>query len=98
MRSIQEFVKLSGEEKNSLKQNYIKKLENRGFRELVNMLPAEEELLMQYTSSLEDASLEFSNCKGCKGLEECKNKVKGYLYMPKVIHDKVCFSYVSCSY
>lgn len=98
MKSIQELVKLSNEEKNSLKQNYIKKLNDSGFRELVNILQADEELLMQYTSSLEDASLEFSNCKGCKGLEECKNKVKGYLYTPKVIHDKICFSYVSCSY
>ena len=38
MKSIQELVKLSSEEINLLKQNYIKKLDNRDFREIVNML------------------------------------------------------------
>lgn len=98
MKSIQEFIKLSSEEIHSLKQNYIKKLDNRDFRELVHMLNVSDEFLMQYTSSLEDASIEFSHCRGCKGLEECKNKIKGYLYTPKVNQDKVIFSYVACSY
>ena len=98
MKSIQELVKLSSEEVNLLKQNYIKKLDNRDFREIVNMLNASDELLMQYTSSLEDASIEFSHCKDCKCLEECKNKITGYMYTPRLEKEKVIFSYVACNY
>lgn len=98
MKSIQELVKLSSDEINLLKQNYIKKLDNRDFREIVNMLNTNDEVLMQYTSSLEDASIEFGHCKGCKGLEECKNKIKGYMYTPRLEKEKVIFSYVACNY
>ena len=37
-----------------------------------------EELLMKYTSQLEDAFLECQNCSACEGLESCKNSMKGY--------------------
>ncbi len=98
MKSIKDLIKLSSEEVNILKQNYIKKLDNRDFSELVNILNTSDDILMQYTSQLEDSSLEFHNCKGCKGLTECKNKIKGYMYTPKVEHDKIIFSYVACNY
>ena len=98
MKSIKDLIKLSGDEVNLLKQNYIKKLEDRDFSELVNVLNASDEILMQYTSQLEDSSREFHNCKGCKNLNECKNKIKGYMYTPQVEHDKVIFSYVACNY
>lgn len=71
---------------------------NPDFKELVTILNIEDDLLMQHTSSLEDASIEFSNCKRCKGLEECKNKVKGYVYTPEVVQNQVCFSYIACNY
>lgn len=98
MKSIQELIKLSNEEINLLKQNYIKKLDDRDFKEIVNMLNASEDLLMQYTSSLEDVSIEFNHCKGCKDLKECKNKIKGYMYTPRIENGKVIFSYVVCNY
>ena len=98
MKSIKELIKLSEEETNLLKQNYIKKLSNRDFSELVNILAASDELLMQYTSQLEDSCNEFHNCKECKKLSDCKNKIKGYMYTPKVEKEKVIFSYVACSY
>jgi len=98
VKSIKDLVKLSGEEVNFLKQNYIKKLENRDFNELVNILNISDEILMQYTSQLEDASLEFHNCRGCKGLAECKNKINGYMYTPKVNGNNILFSYVACNY
>ena len=98
MKKIQELVKLSSDEVNLLKQNYIKKLDNRDFKELVTMLNVSDDLLMQYTSSLEDSSIEFSHCKGCKGLSECKNKIKGYMYTPKVDKNNIIFSYIACSY
>lgn len=98
MKSIKDLVKLSSEEVNFLKQNYIKKLDNRDFKEIVSILNVSDEVLMQYTSQLEDSSIEFHNCKNCKCLEECKNKVKGYMYTPNLQQDKVVFSYVACNY
>lgn len=98
MINIKEIVKLSEEEVISLKQNYIKKLDSREFRELVSTLNCPEALLMSYTSSLEDASIEFSRCKGCRGLEECKNKMKGYMYTPNAVNNKLIFSYKACPY
>lgn len=98
MKSIQELVKLSSEEVNLLKQNYIKKLDNRDFKELVDVLHTSDEVLMQYTSQLEDSSIEFHNCKGCKGLSECKNKIKGYMYTPRLQNEKIVFSYIACNY
>ena len=98
MKKIQELIKLSSEELNLLKQNYIKKLDNRDFKEIVNMLNASDEVLMQYTSSLEEASVEFGHCKSCKGLSECRNKMNGYMYTPRLEKEKIIFSYVACSY
>lgn len=98
MKSIQSLIKLTDEEVNELKQNYIKKLDDRKFRELISMLNTSDEVLMKYTSSLEDASIEFSHCQNCKGLDQCKNKIKGYMYTPKLDNDKIIFSFVACPY
>lgn len=98
MQSIQSLVKLSDEEINKLKQNYIKKLNDSNFLELVKLLDTSEDILMKYTSSLEEASIEFNNCRNCKGLEECKNKITGYIYTPQVSEKQVVFSYMACNY
>lgn len=98
MKSIQSLIKLTDDELNYLKQNYIKKLDDRCFRELVNMLNTSDDVLMKYTSSLEDASCEFNNCQNCKKLEDCKNKIKGYMYTPKLDNDRINFSFVACPY
>ncbi len=68
------------------------------FYDYVYGLNVKEEVLMKYTSSLEDAFLENKNCKNCKGLDCCLNKVKGYFY--NAINDKgmITFSYDACDY
>ena len=98
MKSIQSLIKLTDEEVNELKQNYIKKLDDLNFCGLRKMLNTSEEVLMKYTSSLEDASIEFSHCQNCKGLEECKNKIKGYMYTPKLDNNRINFSFIACPY
>lgn len=71
---------------------------NKEFKDYVDHLPIEEEILMKYTSSLEDAYKEFENCKNCKGLKYCKNSVKGYCYTPEKDQNIINFSYVACKY
>lgn len=98
MKTIKDLVHLSDEESNLLKQNYIKKLNDKNFLELINVLNTTDDILMQYTSQLEEASIEFNNCRGCNKISECKNKVKGYVYTPKVDQNKIIFSYIACNY
>ncbi len=98
MKKISELVKINDKEKNLLKQNFIKKLADSKFVELTNMLDLEDDILMNYTSNLEDAALEFSNCQRCPGLAKCPNKITGYCYTPKVNSNKIIFEYSICSY
>ena len=82
----------------SLKQEFIKALKDEEFTKLVNRLDASENLLMKYTSRLKDCSSECANCKGCPGLSECKNKVKGFVLTPIINNNVINFSYIGCNY
>ena len=82
----------------SLKQEFIKALKDEEFTKLVNRLDASENLLMKYTSRLKDCSSECGNCKGCPGLSECKNKVKGFVLTPIINNNVINFSYIGCNY
>ena len=69
----------------------------KGFKDYVYGLGISEDILMKYTSSLEDSFLEYSNCQNCKGLSECLNKVKGYCYQARGEGKIITFSYEACS-
>lgn len=69
---------------------------NKDFKKYVYDLNIEEETLMKYTSSLEDAFIECENCKKCKSLDTCKNKVPGYIYTPVEEKNVITFSYFMC--
>ena len=66
------------------------------FKDFVYGLNIREEVLMRYTSSLEDAFLEHKNCLSCPGLDKCPNKVKGYFYQPVEGKSMISFSYFMC--
>lgn len=96
MKNVSDIVK----KKNSttLKQSFINAMKNREFKEYRNTLKMEENILMKYTSTLEEASFEYHNCKNCSNLWMCKNKVEGYQLMPQREKDTLSFSYVMCPY
>lgn len=81
---------------NSLKRSYMDACSDKEFFSYVSSLPIEEELLIKYTSSLEEAFCEAKNCKNCKGLSKCKNKISGYYYFPEKNEKSITFSYVMC--
>lgn len=81
-----------------LLMNLEKSLENEKFLEFVSKLNLSKEKLCRYTSILEESFEEFNHCKNCKCLESCKNKVLGYVYIPKTINDKIEFYYKACKY
>lgn len=84
---------------NTLKRNFVLATKDQEFIRLCNKLNLSEKVLMKYTSKLENSVSELNNCKGCKGLENCKNPVMGYINFPKVINsENVEFDYVACKY
>lgn len=84
--------------KSTLKKNYITSLQDNNFIKLVNSLNVSEEVLINHNSSLERTTKELINCKGCKGLHECKNKVVGHVYYPIEDNDNLNFVYKPCKY
>ena len=74
----------------------LKELEKQQFKYEILFLDASDEVLMKYTSTLEEAMCEYINCKNCKNILTCKNKVEGFCYKPEVVDNTLQFSYVMC--
>jgi primosomal protein DnaI len=53
---------------------------------------------MKYTSKLQECASEYARCRECKGLVECQNEIKGYIFAPLVEDDRLTFSYNACHY
>ena len=79
-----------------LYNEYKKCLEDEKFKNLVEHLNVDPKILMKYTSSLEESACEYYNCNHCHSILTCKNKVKGYAYLPKVTDKLITFNYTSC--
>ena len=81
-----------------LKVKFQKAMEDKMFRDLVSNLNVSEKILCKYTSTLKDSAKEITNCKYCKGLNECKNSIEGSFLIPKNNNSGLIFSYVDCRY
>lgn len=82
----------------SIKSRYIEALNDPDFKRLVNSLKVDKKELERNTSSLQETVNELKNCKNCKGLSTCKNKVIGCVTYPKEYYGRLIFSYVECKY
>ena len=82
---------------NLLKMNFQKALEDDDFRELVNSIDLDNDTLMKYTTKLQEAKVEYKNCKNCKNLLSCANNAKGYRLTPSILNNGLIFSYLKCS-
>jgi primosomal protein DnaI len=80
----------------TLTQSFQDACADSNFRDFVYGLNIKEDILMMYTSSLMDSFEEFKNCKKCKGLDTCKNKIKGFIYTPSFNGSVINFSYDAC--
>lgn len=81
----------------ALEKNYKDAKKDDKFKELVDSLNLKDETLMKYTTKLEETVEELTHCANCKGLPLCKNKVKGFVYYPRVIDDnRLVFESVAC--
>ena len=98
MLKVDNFVKSNKDLDIKLKQEYINALQDKKFKEFISCLKIDDDLLMKYTSRLQESSCEFHNCMNCKGLAECKNKVKGFIVMPSKDKNRLYFTYKECNF
>ena len=83
---------------NSLKleQSFQEACIDKEFKEYVYSLNIKEDILIKYTSRLQDSFKEFKNCLNCKKLETCPNSEKGYRCNPFLDNNIISFSYDAC--
>lgn len=80
-----------------LKKSYMDACSDKDFKNYVESLGIEEELLVKYTSSLKDCVEERKLCRCCSSFSNCSHKVKGYVLTPEKRDQRVLFSYIACS-
>ena len=97
MKELKSLTDLKSD-KESLDTEYTKSLEDEYFKKIVSKLKLDKEYLEKYTSLLEQSSLEFKNCCNCNSIFDCKNKITGFAYLPKVIDGNLVFEYKACKY
>lgn len=93
LKKVNDFYKV---DEVSLKHSFYDACSDKEFKDYIYSLNIKEDMLMKYTSSLEDSFREYKNCLKCKNLEKCPNNVKGYFYQPKEDKGIITFSYQRC--
>lgn len=83
---------------NELLKDYREDLKDPVFSDLVKKLKLDEKLGSLNSSVLMDSVCELKNCRECKGLYECKNKVLGHYLYPKRDENILDLVYVPCNY
>ena len=78
--------------------NFNKQLKDEKFKGFVDVLGLSYEELSKYTSILVDSSDEYYNCKNCKSILECKNKITGHAYLPEIKNNSINFCHKKCRY
>ena len=80
----------------ALKHDYQDACSDKEFKKYVDSINLKDDILMKYTSSLEDSFVEYKNCSKCRSITTCKNKMCGYRYEPEVDNNMITFSYIAC--
>ena len=99
MISAKSFITKSKKSINDeLRREFILASKDETFNKLCNRLKCDEEILMKYTSKLENTVCELKNCSKCKSIDKCKNEVEGHVYYPENRKDYLEFTYKPCKY
>ena len=85
-------------EKSDLDLEYKKAKENPNFKAVIKGLKMKDDELKKYTSLIEESAEEYSHCKECKSIHECKNKIEGCCYIPINYEENLTFTYMPCKY
>lgn len=90
-------MSLSEKLREELLKEYEKSMEDEEFKKLVSLNKIPADIVMKNNTKLMDTCDELKNCKGCKGLHECKNNVSGHVLYPKY-DGTLKFVYMPCRY
>ena len=80
-----------------LKRYYGEALSNPEFKKYVDNIDLNEDILIKYTSSIEDCVKELENCNRCPGLKSCPNILKGHIYTAFKDNNNLNFGYLPCN-
>ena len=81
-----------------LKKELITAKNDEKFIKLMKKLDIDDDVACKYTSKLQDTLCELENCRHCKGLFECKNKLEGHVFYPSNENGRLIFSFIPCKY
>ena len=84
--------------KTNLMAEFNKLLKDSDFKEYIDKLNIPYEILAKYTSLLILCKDEYSNCRKCKSILECQNKIEGCMYLPVLKDKEIQFCYQKCKY
>lgn len=84
--------------KNELLKEYRDNLKDEDFANLVKRLKITDKMGSNNNSLLMDSARELKNCRACKGLYECKNKVDGHFLYPKIDGEIMDLVYIPCKF
>ena len=85
-------------DKKELEKSYNELLRDEEFKNFLNKINLPSSTLMKYASLLQSSYSEYKNCSKCKNLFECKNKICGYAYLPRIVNEGLVFTYKPCKY
>lgn len=97
MQDLKGITKIEGLNKD-LEKNLEEAMKDNDFCKIVSKLKLSPKEILKYTSKLEENCQELKNCQNCKGLFECKNSLEGHINSPKVIDNRLYFTYLPCKY
>lgn len=81
-----------------LRKEFILSSKDETFKKLCNRLKCSDEILMKYTTKLENTTCELKNCAKCKSLNKCANEIEGHVSYPLLHKDCLEFIYKPCKY
>ena len=93
MEPLESKLNLGSFKKVDLDKEYQEALKDPTFKKIVDKTKLKDSELKNYTSILEECSNEYKNCMECKGLIDCKNRIKGHVYFPTVQRGHLDFEY-----
>ena len=95
---MKKITELSNVDLTALSHSFQDACANKDFKKYVFDLKIKEEIMMRYTSQLQDCFEEYQNCKNCESLGTCKNKIHGFCYTPDGNDKLITFSYEACEF
>ena len=68
MLKISNMATISPELETNLKKSFTEAMKDEKFQRLISKLRIKEDVLIRYTSELEDSAIEYDHCLHCKSL------------------------------